>query len=79
MVINVVDNGRYALLYSQLLFWIYHLSSCNVLLLNKHVLPYTVNLQLSKDIAEKNQTGISQKIKILCDKLSSRFMHDFKW
>ena len=68
MVINVVDNGRYALLYSQLLFWIYHLSSCNVLLLNKHVLPNTFDLQLSKDMAEKNQTGISQKIKMLCDK-----------
>ena len=68
MVINVVDNGRHALLYSQIFFWIYHLSSCNVLLLNKYVLPNTFDLQLSKDMAEKNQTGISQKIKILCDK-----------
>ena len=46
----------------------YHLSSCNVLFPNKHVLPNTFDLQLSKDMAEKNQTGISQKIKILCDK-----------
>ena len=68
MVIDEVDNGRYTLLYSQLLFWIYHLSSWNVLLLNKHVLPNTFDLQLSKDMAEKNQTAISQKIKILCDK-----------
>ena len=68
MVIDVADNGRYTLLYSQLLFWIYHLSSWNVLFLNKHVLPNTFDLQLSKDMAEKNQTGISQKIKILCDK-----------
>ena len=68
MVIDEVDNGRYTVLYSQLLFWIYRLSSWNVLLLNKHVLPNTFDLQLSKDMAEKNQTGISQKIKILCDK-----------
>ena len=68
MVIDEVDNGRHTLLYSQLLFWIYNLSSWNVLLLNKHVLPNTFDLQLSKDMAEKNQTGISQKIKILCDK-----------
>ena len=68
MVIDEVGNGRYTLLYSQLLFGIYHLSSWNVLLLNKHVLPNTFDLQLSKDRAEKNQTGISQKIKTLCDK-----------
>ena len=68
MVMNVVDNGRYALLYGQIFFWIYHLSSCNVLLLSKYVLHNTFDLQLSKDMAEKNQTGISQQIKILCDK-----------
>ena len=44
MVINVVDNGRYALLYSQLLFWIYHLSSWIVLLRYKNVLSYTFNI-----------------------------------
>ena len=31
-------------------------------------------LQLSKDMAEKNQRGISQKIKTLCDEYSSRSM-----
>ena len=31
-------------------------------------------LQLSKDMAEKNQPGISQKIKTLCDEYSSRSM-----
>ena len=31
-------------------------------------------LQLSKDMAEKNQLGISQKIKTLCDEYSSRSM-----
>ena len=31
-------------------------------------------LQLSKDMAEKNQPGISQKIKTLCDEYRSRSM-----
>ena len=31
-------------------------------------------LELSKDMAEKNQRGISQKIKTLCDEYSSRSM-----
>ena len=31
-------------------------------------------LQLSKDMAEKNQSDISQKIKTLCDEYSSRSM-----
>ena len=39
-----------------------------IIYLLEHVLPNTFDLQLSKDMAEKNQTGISQKIKILCDK-----------
>jgi len=31
-------------------------------------------LQLSKGMAEKNQAGISKKIKILCNDYSSRFI-----
>ena len=61
MVINVVDNG--ATLYCTVSYYFEF-----TIYLLEHVLPNTFDLQLSKDMAEKNQTGISQKIKILCDK-----------